>query len=135
MLDFGAEVDSAGPVADRRDRGLRAYRSGAAAEAGIARDYQRRGFAIAGRRWRGQGGEIDLIARKDGNVIFIEVKAARDFATAAARLGARQMRRLYAAAGEFLDGEPAGQLTPARFDVALVDGRGAYQIVENAFGA
>ncbi len=135
MLDFGPEFDSAGPEVGRRDRGIRAYRSGAAAEAGVARDYERRGFAIARRRWRGKGGEIDLIARKEDRVIFIEVKSARDFATAAERVGTRQMQRLYAAAGEFLEGEPAGQLTPARFDVALVDGRGACQIVENAFGA
>nr|WP_245514058.1 YraN family protein [Antarcticimicrobium luteum] len=101
----------------------------------MARDYERRGFAIDRRRWRGRGGEIDLIARHGGGVVFIEVKSARDFATAAERLGARQMRRLYTAASEFLEGEPAGQLTEARFDVALVDGRGAYQIVENAFGA
>ncbi|MDF1717658.1 MAG: YraN family protein [Antarcticimicrobium sp.] len=139
MLDFGADIAEysgrAGPVADRRNRGFRAYRSGTAAEDSIARDYQRRGFSIARRRWRGKGGEIDLIARRDAGVIFIEVKAARDFATAAERLGARQMQRLYSAASEFLEGEPAGQFTEARFDVALVDGRGAFEIVENAFGA
>ena len=138
MLDFGQDFESRGSArraADRRDRGLRAYLSGAAAEASVARDYERRGFTIARRRWRGQGGEIDLIARKGADVIFVEVKSARDFATAAERLGARQMERLYLAASEFLEGEPAGQLTEARFDVALVDGRGAFEIVENAFTA
>ncbi|MDX2482380.1 MAG: YraN family protein [Pseudodonghicola sp.] len=121
--------------ADRRDRGLRAYLSGEAAEARIAQDYERRGFSVARRRWRGKGGEIDLIVRQGADVIFVEVKSARDFATAAGRLGARQMKRLYTAASEFLEGEPAGQLTRARFDVALVDQRGAFEIVENAFGA
>ncbi|TDE39595.1 YraN family protein [Antarcticimicrobium sediminis] len=121
--------------ADRRDRGLRAYLSGEAAEARIAQDYERRGFSVARRRWRGKGGEIDLIVRQGADVIFVEVKSARDFATAADRLGARQMKRLYTAASEFLEDEPAGQLTGARFDVALVDRRGAFEIVENAFGA
>ncbi len=137
MLDFGPEFEKgnpAGPAAGRRNRGRRAYHSGAAAEDCVARHYEQLGFSIAGRRWRGKSGEIDLIARKDGGIVFIEVKAARDFATAAERLGTRQMERLYRAAGEFLEGEPAGQLTEARFDVALVDGRGAHQIVENAFG-
>lgn len=121
--------------ADRRDQGLRAYLSGEAAEARIAQDYERRGFSIARRRWRGKGGEIDLIVRQGADVIFVEVKSARDFATAADRLGVRQMERLYTAASEFLEDEPAGQLTGARFDVALVDRRGAFEIVENAFGA
>ncbi|MGD9864527.1 MAG: YraN family protein [Pseudodonghicola sp.] len=138
MPGFGPEFERWGAArrtADRYDRGLRAHLSGDAAEQRVAQDYERRGFAIARRRWRGRGGEIDLIARKDGAVIFIEVKAARDLATAAARLGARQMQRLCIAASEFLEGEPAGQLTEARFDVALVDGSGAFEIVENAFGA
>ncbi|GHG88523.1 UPF0102 protein [Pseudodonghicola xiamenensis] len=122
-------------MANRRDRGLRAYLAGEAAEARIAQDYERRGFTIARRRWRGEGGEIDLIARLGDAVIFIEVKSARDFATAAGYLGTRQMARLYDAANEFLGNEPAGLLTEARFDVALVDGQGAFEIVENAFTA
>lgn len=122
-------------AADRQDRGRMAHLSGAAAEDAVARAYERRGCTIARRRWRGAGGEIDLIVRKGAAVIFVEVKSARDFATAAERLGARQMQRLYLAASEFLEGEPAGQLTEARFDVALVDAQGAYRIIENAFGA
>jgi putative endonuclease len=54
---------------------------------------------------------------------------------AAERLGPRQMARIYGAASEFIGGEPAGQLTPVRFDVALVDGRGQIEILENAFAA
>ena len=126
---------TAGQGADRRDRGRRAYCTGDSAERHVAREYERRGFAVAARRWRGQGGEIDLIARKGADVVFVEVKSARDFATAAARLGARQMERLYIAASEFLEGEPDGQLTGARFDVALVDRQGGLEIVENAFAA
>jgi len=130
MAGFGA-----GRTANRHDRGLRAHLTGEAAEARIAQDYERRGFTIVRRRWRGKGGEIDLIARLGDAVIFIEVKSARDFARAADHLGAGQMARLYQAANEFLGGEPAGLLTEARFDVALVDGQGAFQIVENAFAA
>ena len=36
---------------------------------------------------------------------------------------------------EFIGGEPAGQLTPVRFDLALVDGAGRIEILENAFAA
>ncbi|WP_428926701.1 YraN family protein [Marinibacterium sp. SX1] len=120
---------------DRRSRGRIEYHAGLSAEDSIARDYERRGFPVARRRWRGKGGEIDLIARDGDALIFIEVKKSRDFDTAAQRLGPRQMARLCQSAEEFLGGEPRGLLTEMRFDVALVDAQGRHKIVENAFGA
>lgn len=114
--------------------GLTAYHAGLCAEDIVAQDYARRGRPVAHRRWRGQGGEIDLIAREGDCVVFIEVKKSKTFDAAALRLGRRQMDRLCVAASEFLAGEPRGQLTHMRFDLALIDGRGAMQIIENAFG-
>ncbi|MFG6565791.1 YraN family protein [Sulfitobacter sp. 1A13421] len=111
-----------------------AYHAGIAAENRIAQDYERRGFAIARRRWRGRAGEIDLILRDGAALIFVEVKQSRSFARAAESLSARQMQRIYRSAEEFLAGEPAGSLTEVRFDVALVDGQGGTEIIENAFG-
>lgn len=121
-------------VSARLHQGQMAYHGGMAAEQTIAQDYERRGFELASRRWRGQGGEIDLVLRDGANLIFVEVKKARDFACAAASLSARQMQRIYLAAEEFLAGEPNGSLTEVRFDVALVDNYGQTQIIENAFG-
>jgi putative endonuclease len=109
------------------------YHSGVAAEDIVARDYNRRGAVIANRRWRGQGGEVDLIVREGACVVFVEVKKSRSFARAAERLTRQQMDRIYASASEFIGGEPAGQLTEVRFDLALVDGTGALRIIENAF--
>ncbi|MFK7837676.1 MAG: YraN family protein [Sulfitobacter sp.] len=119
---------------NRHHRGKTAFHAGVAAELRIAQDYERRGFAIARRRWRGQGGEIDLIARDGNGLIFVEVKQSRNLARAAESLSPRQMARIYASAEEFLGSEPAGTLTDVRFDVALVDGQGDMQIIENAFG-
>jgi len=45
------------------------------------------------------------------------------------------VRRLYATGEEFLATQPDGRLTNVRFDVALVNGSGAVQILENAFSA
>lgn len=118
----------------RRDQGALAHCAGQAAESRVALDYQRRGHRLAHRRWRGAAGEIDLILRGPEGLVFVEVKQSRDFARAAERVSRRQMDRICAAAAEFLDGEPDGQLTDLRFDVALVDGQGACQIIENAFG-
>ena len=115
-------------------RGQMAYQSGMAAEHSVVQDYERRGFPVARRRWRGKGGEIDLILRDGAGLIFVEVKKARDFARAAASLSAHQMQRIYHSAEEFLAGEPAGSLTAVRFDVALVNVHGQTQIIENAFG-
>ncbi|MEM8537976.1 MAG: YraN family protein [Pseudomonadota bacterium] len=109
------------------------YHAGCAAEDVVARDYERRDAVIAARRWRGQGGEIDLIVREGDRVVFVEVKKSRSFGAAAMQLGARQMRRICASAAEFLAGEPQGQLTDVRFDLALVDGAGALTVIENAF--
>ncbi|NDW45150.1 YraN family protein [Ruegeria sp. PrR005] len=121
-------------MTSRTRRGLRNHLTGDAAEARIALEYERRGCRVDHRRWRGQGGEIDLIIRADHELIFVEVKQSRNFESAAASLGSRQMIRLQEAAAEFLAAEPLGQLTPVRFDVALVDSMGRFQILENAFG-
>jgi putative endonuclease len=115
--------------------GLVSYHAGLAAEAAVARLYQGSGRVIAAQRWRGQSGEIDLVARDGAQVIFIEVKHSDTHAHAAEHLSGRQMARIAGAAAEFLEGEPAGQLTEARFDVALVDGAGRIEILENAFAA
>lgn len=115
-------------------RGQMAHAAGAAAEDRIAEDYRRRGYALAGRRWRGAGGEIDIIARDAEGLVFVEVKKSRHFARAAEALCRSQMRRIRAAAEQYLSGEPGGLMTNIRFDVALVNAAGAFEIIENAFG-
>ncbi|MEC7258720.1 MAG: YraN family protein [Pseudomonadota bacterium] len=113
-------------------RGQMAYYDGQAAEYRIERHYCETGHSVANRRWRGRSGEIDLVMRLGDEVIFVEVKKARDFDRAAERLQPRQIGRLQNAALEFLAGEPRGMNTDMRFDVALVNGQGAFRIVENA---
>lgn len=112
-----------------------AHLSGLAAEDQVAQFYSRSGREIAARRWRGTGGEIDLIARDGAEVIFIEVKKSRTHAQAAEHLTHRQIARIYDAAAEFLGGEPRGQATDVRFDVALVDQYGRIEVRENVFAA
>ena len=109
------------------------YHSGLAAEAAVARQYSRRGLRPVAERWRSAGGEIDLIFRDGDSVVFVEVKSARSHSEAATRIGPRQIARLHRSAACFLGGEPKGELTEARFDLALVDRNGAIEILENAF--
>lgn len=115
--------------------GLVSYLAGQAAEQSVARHYERSGRRIAATRWRGQAGEIDIVAREGDVLVFVEVKKSRSHAAAAERLSARQMARIYASASEFMAGEPRGSLTEVRFDVALVDAQGRIEVLENAFAA
>ncbi|OYU38400.1 MAG: hypothetical protein CFE33_16195 [Pseudorhodobacter sp. PARRP1] len=115
--------------------GARSYHAGFSAEEQVAQLYDRAGRTVCARRWRGSAGEIDLIARNGAEVIFIEVKQSKTHAQAAQHLTARQIARIYGAASEFLAGEPAGQLTDVRFDVALVDAVGRIEVLENAYAA
>lgn len=116
--------------------GAESYWAGRSAEAQIARHYAAQGLAVVAERWRGKRGEIDLILREPeaagGGYVFVEVKKSRDLARAAERLTARQIARLQGAGEEFLASQPGGMAAPARFDVALVDGQGQVQIIENA---
>lgn len=109
------------------------YHSGVSAEDAVARLYIERGFCIAAQRFRSKSGEIDLIAQRGDNLVFIEVKKSKSHAAAAARLSARQMTRIYATAADYLATQPGGQETPCQFDVGLVDAVGRVEILENAF--
>lgn len=117
----------------RKDRGTRANLTGGAAEDIVARRYAALGRPVRTSRWRGQSGEIDLIANDDAGLIFIEVKQAKSFDSAAHALSAGQMQRIVGAASEYLGSMPHGQSTPVRFDLALVDGTGDVRVIENAF--
>ena len=110
--------------ATRRDKGRAGYHSGRAAEEIVARHYSALGLLPCAQRWRGQGGEIDLVFRDGSEIVFVEVKKSRSFDGAAQHLGARQAARILATAAEFLGGEPAGELTPMRIDLALVNALG-----------
>ncbi|MBL9049853.1 MAG: YraN family protein [Tabrizicola sp.] len=117
----------------RSERGLVNYHAGHAAEASVARHYEDRGIAICAQNWRGITGEIDLIGRRGDEVIFVEVKQSRTHDLAASHLSQAQIARIFATVDEFLAGEPKGLLTDVRIDLALVDGQGRIDVVENAF--
>ncbi|SFG15444.1 putative endonuclease [Roseobacter denitrificans OCh 114] len=112
--------------------GRMAYHAGLSAEASVIREYESHGYVFEAQRWRGQVGEIDLVLRKSGLVVFVEVKKSKSFERAALRISPTQKRRIFATGEEFVAQEPQGLLTDMRFDVALVDAAGAVQILENA---
>jgi putative endonuclease len=132
----GPGPEPARPSADaRRLRGQTNHHAGCAAEDQVARSYERAGHRVRSRRWRGGAGEIDLVLEKSGEIVFVEVKASATHAQAAQSLTPRQIRRLLLSAEAYLGQMPQGSLTPARFDVALVDRSGRLDIIPNALAA
>ncbi len=111
--------------------GAVSYHAGFVAEAAVADHYIRNGASLVASRWRGDGGEIDLVMRQGSCLIFVEVKKSRSHARAAERVSRRQLERIYAAASEFLAGEPMGLDSEVRFDVATMDEIGRIEILEN----
>ena len=98
-----------------------AMRRGEAAEALAAEFLAARGLVIVQHNYRCRGGEIDLIARDRGTLVFVEVRLreSRAFGGAAASITAAKRRRLRLAAGHYLarlQREP-----PCRFDAVLLD--------------
>lgn len=107
------------------------YQAGLSAEDIVSRHYAAQGFDERERRWRGPGGEVDLVLSQDGTIVFVEVKKSRDFATAAARITARQLRRIGQSALGYMASLRDGQDSDSRIDVALVDGQGFVEVLEN----
>ncbi len=125
---------AASPVRrNRAARGLANHHAGHAAEASVAQLYESRGVAICARNWRGLSGEVDLIGRDGDTVVFVEVKQSRSHDLAASHISQNQIARIFATVEEFVAHEPKGQLTDVRIDLALVDGQGRIEVLENAF--
>ena len=118
----------------REIRGEMAYHAGLSAEKQIARHYMSCGYKLLEERWRGSGGEVDLILANSQRVVFVEVKKARDMATAASRVTTAQLRRIFASAEEYLF-NMTNPPDEARIDAALVDATGACDVIENAYYA
>lgn len=111
------------------------YHAGLSAEDSVARHYGRGGLRVVARRWRGRGGEIDVIVQDRDETVFVEVKKSSSHAAAALRLSDRQVRRLFDCAGEYMGTLPDGLNSQVRFDVALVDATGRIEVIENALAA
>lgn len=110
------------------------YHAGLAAEGQVARHFAGAGFDLREERWRGPGGEIDLIFsdQQGERMIAVEVKKASSHAAAVARITPRQLDRIGRSAMAYAARMPRGSLTDIRIDIALVDDQGRIEIIENA---
>ncbi len=99
---------------------------GARGEAVVADWLSAQGWEILRQRWRGGGGEIDLIARQELVIALVEVKTrSRGSWDQGGRLAITPKKRehLTQAAIAFLGAYPQWSDYACRFDVALVSRR------------
>ena len=91
------------------------------------------GFRILARRYKSPAGEIDLVARRFGLLVFVEVKARTSTAEAAWSITPHQQKRISRASEHFLATNPAYQNHQIRFDAILVKPGAWPTFVRNAW--
>ena len=81
------------------------------------------GYVIVCRNWRARRGEIDLIAEKDGTLVFAEVKTlpASTLETVEHVLGGIKQKKIIETAKRFLLENRQYSNSYIRFDVLIVD--------------
>ncbi len=100
---------------------------------------RRQGAQILARNYRTPVGEIDIIARLEKNLLFIEVKTRRGqaFGTPQEAVGYRKQRQIIRTAQWYLGREKLGRLQP-RFDVLAIlrgaEGQAEITHLPDAFG-
>jgi putative endonuclease len=98
-------------MGDRTDEGRRGERA-------AARHLTRRGWTVLATRWRGAGGELDLVAARAGVVAICEVKARGDPSVLDEPVTAAQRARIARAAEAFLAARP--ELVPCAVRLDLI---------------
>jgi putative endonuclease len=78
------------------------------------------GFEVLARRYKTKLGEIDLVIKKDTQLIFIEVKARKRKTSTEEILTTRQISRIYSAAEIFLSEFPEYNEFECRFDLLII---------------
>ena len=102
------------------------------------RALRRRGYVILDRRYRTRVGELDIIARDSGTLVFVEVKtrSSARFGHPFEAVTPTKQRKLVAMAHDYL-GKTGQWGESCRFDVVAVivsaAGRAHVEVVRNAF--
>lgn len=90
----------------RRQRGARSRRRGLWAESLAVAYLRLKGYRVLERNWRSKLGEIDILVRKGGVLVLVEVKTRADTALARGAVLAPQRQRLMRALGHYLKTRP-----------------------------
>ena len=122
-------------------RRQRAQRAGRWAETACVAVLRRKGYRVLARRGRAPVGEIDIIAREEETLVFVEVKTRStvSFGMPQEAVDRRKQRQLIRTAQAYLN-EKGGALPLCRFDVVTVrtDRKGRqkeFVLIRGAFDA
>jgi putative endonuclease len=118
----------------RKER-VAAFRLGLSAESRAAFFLIAKAYRIVARRWKTPFGEIDIIARRRRDLVFVEVKARETYDDAAEAVTERSKRRIAAAAELWLAHHPDDAQCNIRFDAILVAPGKMPRHIVNAFDA
>jgi putative endonuclease len=118
----------------RKER-VAAFRLGLSAESRGALLLVAKAYRIVARRWKTPFGEIDIVARRRNDLVFVEVKARERIDDAAEAVTERGKRRILAAAELWLAHHPGDARCAIRFDVILIAPGKMPRHIANAFDA
>ncbi len=107
---------------------------GAVYEKRVAEHLKNEGYQILEQNFRCHFGEIDIIARKDNYLVFVEVKyrSSDSYGMPMAAVDYRKQRKISNTASYYLYSHRWPLDTPCRFDVAAVSNQ-SIRMIENAF--
>jgi putative endonuclease len=112
-----------------------AFRLGLSAESRAAMLLIAKAYRIVARRWKTPFGEVDIVARRRRDLVFVEVKARDNFDDAAEAVTERSKQRIVAAAEAWLAHHPDDAQCFIRFDVILIAPGKLPRHIVNAFDA
>lgn len=97
---------------------------------------KRKGYAIVRKNFRCFAGEIDIIAQKEGLLLFVEVKTRRShaFGRPCEAVNSRKQERIHNAAAIFRDRYAKGY-TDIRFDIMEVEAKESAFTIRQMKGA
>ena len=117
-----------------REKKKKAYARGHQGETLAALYLVMKGYRVLEKRYKTPVGEIDLITQRGDDIVFIEVKARPDFATAAESVTPRQKKRITRAAQYYMASRPEIAENPMRFDVIVYMPPFGLHHLEDAWG-
>jgi putative endonuclease len=112
---------------------IKAYKKGHAIERMAALYLTLKGYKILKTRYKTPSGEIDVIARRKNQIVFVEVKGRENIASALESVTLRNRMRVEQAARHFIAAYPRYAGFDMRFDVVVFSPPMSFLHLDNAW--